>query len=413
MDNNKKLSIVRLTVGGAVALCLITLAVMFLYFTGLCVATPQGFDTEHSGTGLSIVSYSGDEETLIVPDYIGSKPVVKISEKAFYGNKTVKKAILPDTIKTVGNSAFANCTALKQVEFKSEYTTMGNSVFENSSVQEVKLPSKLRKITDNMFKNCKSVTKVTFPDNLMGIGNSAFQGCTSIKSMIIGGDVKKIGKNAFADCGENFRLSSTIGSETEKYALENTIDYTPCNDYYEVYNVYPLYTGSNRLNSQTVSEGRRGVLSYTPSKTGYYRVSVEESGVSLKITSVLRSARLTTIRNSRNDYMAYFEGGSQYLMPVSTTETTDYVINIQPVSKALVNTYKKAENLLNGKGSISLVAGTPLKTDHYSSAETVAEVSTTTTLTKVKDYYVESPNSVWYQIETNSNGSKQSRWFKA
>lgn len=411
----QKLSVFRIAVGGGIGLCALALIIMFFYYTGLFVPDPAGYDTERSGTGLKIVSFTGEDSNVKIPDHIGSKPVVEIGENAFQNNSAINKVTVPDTVKKVGDKAFADCKNLETVEFKAEFTTMGSSVFENSAVSQVELPSKLRKISDSMFKNCKNVTKVTFPDNLMGIGKCAFQGCTAINSMIIGGEVKKIGKDAFADCGTDFKISSVIGSVTEKYALENDIEYVPCNDYYEIYTIYPLYTGSNKLNSQDVSEGKRGLLCYTPSNSGYYRVTVENSEeVHFKITSALKSVQeCSEIRHNKDDYFTYFEAGSKYFIPVTSNILTDYVVDIQPVSKRLVDTYKEAEKLLKGKSSINLSAGTPLRTNHSNSSEVVAEVSTSTTLTQVKDYYIESQNNVWYKIETNSNGSKQSRWFKA
>ena len=286
------ISITRLIVASCIALVVLLLVFLFLYFTGIAVADPKGFDTRSKGSGVEVVSYDGNDRVVKIPSAVGSKQVVSIAQRAFYNNDRITKVVVPDTVKTVGDKVFSDCDNLKEVLFKSDYTSMGDAVFENSGVEKVVLPTKLRKITDNMFKNCKSVRQISFPDTLMGIGDNAFQGCTSIKNMILGGDIKKIGENAFADCGENFSLGSVIGSETERYALENEISYMPCNDYYEIYNIYPLYTGDNTFNSNRVSEGRRGLLSYTPEKTGYYRVSLDnEKYVKFKITSALSAVQ--------------------------------------------------------------------------------------------------------------------------
>lgn len=409
----KKFSLVRISVGVVITLCVLAVIIMFFYFTGIFVPDPSGFDTEISGSGVAIVSFSGDEKVVKIPSSVGSKKVVAVSEKAFYKNNNITKVVLPETIKTVGDKVFSECKNLKEVEFKSEYTSMGDGIFENSGIVKVSLPTKLRKITDNMFKDCKSVTQVSFPDNLMGIGDSAFEGCTSIKSMIIGGTVQKIGKNAFANCGDDFKLSSVIGSKTEKYAIDNDIQYTPCNDYYDIYEIYPLYTGDNIYNSQIVSENKGGVLRYTPSKTGYYRVSLHNDNMKFKITSVLDSLQVCSeIRGNKNDYIANFEEGSDYFIPVKALSFEDYRITVKPVSEAVMGLYKKGEKMVNGKGSIDLKAGTPLKLDHSSSADEVAEVNSDITLTKVIDYYVEDEKTIWYKIETKSNGTKQGRWFK-
>ncbi len=58
--------------------------------------------------------YTGSEENVIIA--VGVK---KISDKAFFGNKSVKKVVFPETLEIIGNDAFAGCDKLETVEFRS------------------------------------------------------------------------------------------------------------------------------------------------------------------------------------------------------------------------------------------------------------------------------------------------------
>ena len=52
--------------------------------------------------------------------------VTAIADKAFYGNKNVTKIVIPDTSKTIGKKAFANCPKLKTIVIKSTKLTSKN-----------------------------------------------------------------------------------------------------------------------------------------------------------------------------------------------------------------------------------------------------------------------------------------------
>ena len=85
---------------------------------------------------------------------------------------------ISDTVKEIGENAFADCKDL----------------------ESVKIPTSVTKIGAYAFKGCTSLKEVIIPDSVEEISEHAFDGCASVKDVTIGRGVEKIGKNAFANC---------------------------------------------------------------------------------------------------------------------------------------------------------------------------------------------------------------------
>ncbi|MBQ8121650.1 MAG: cell wall-binding repeat-containing protein [Ruminococcus sp.] len=124
---------------------------------------------------ISLTKYNGGGGTVTIPSTFEGRDVVSFGT-IFKGNKNIAKVIIPDTITSIADNAFNNCTNLTGV-------TIGSGV---------------KNIGDNAFYNCYSITSIAFPSGLTNIGNYAFYDCYSIKSLAIPGSVKAIGDYAFA-----------------------------------------------------------------------------------------------------------------------------------------------------------------------------------------------------------------------
>lgn len=99
-----------------------------------------------------LVNYTGDEETVTVPDNITA-----IGTGAFKNNTTVKNIILPGGITNIGSYAFSGCSALESVN----------------------LPENLIIIGEYAFYKCVSFTgDLSIPDSVESIGRRAFYGCS-------------------------------------------------------------------------------------------------------------------------------------------------------------------------------------------------------------------------------------------
>jgi len=96
---------------------------------------------------------------------------------------------------------------------------IGRKAFANTSIKNVTMPNSIISIGDMAFYNCTGLTTVTLPSDLETIGDNAFLGCALNCTVQIGASVNEIGETAFGGCNavfdvaaENQRYSSVDGS---------------------------------------------------------------------------------------------------------------------------------------------------------------------------------------------------------
>ena len=83
---------------------------------------------------------------------------------------------IPASVTTIADYAFSGVTGLKTVTFTGEnLTTIGEYAFKNSSISEISLPSKVKTIKYQAFKNCANLTNITLPEGLQEINAEAFE----------------------------------------------------------------------------------------------------------------------------------------------------------------------------------------------------------------------------------------------
>ncbi|MDE6746350.1 MAG: leucine-rich repeat domain-containing protein, partial [Oscillospiraceae bacterium] len=101
---------------------------------------------------ISICEYLGSDSEVIVPAEIDGLPVTVLEEYAFGGNETLTRVELPDSLITIGVSAFAFCKNLKSVV----------------------IPENVSEIGEEAFYSCESLESVSIPKNVSEIGEDAF-----------------------------------------------------------------------------------------------------------------------------------------------------------------------------------------------------------------------------------------------
>lgn len=94
---------------------------------------------DEKGGEMSLERVTGSFSVLNVPAEAEGIPVTRILKKAFLGKRTVKKIILPDCVKSVGDFCFAHCVNLSEIVMPVCVTGEG------------------------IFTGCKSLQKITLP----------------------------------------------------------------------------------------------------------------------------------------------------------------------------------------------------------------------------------------------------------
>ena len=92
-----------------------------------------------------------------------------------FRNQAVKSYIIPSSVTSIGDSAFAGC----------------------SSLSNIAIPSSVNSIGDKAFWDCCSLTSIVIPDSVTSIGDGAFCGCSSLKYISIPKSVICLNGNPF------------------------------------------------------------------------------------------------------------------------------------------------------------------------------------------------------------------------
>ena len=107
---------------------------------------------------------------------------------------------IPNGVRSIGNSAFYDCTNLASVTIPSSVVNLGESAFSQcSNLTSATIGNGITTIGDFTFEDCSSLTSVTIGNSVTTIGWSAFAGC-AIDSIILPNSLKTIENYAFADC---------------------------------------------------------------------------------------------------------------------------------------------------------------------------------------------------------------------
>ena len=140
--------------------------------------------------GSTLVKYRGTEKNVSVPDTVET-----IGESAFEGNTDIELVVLPKSVKQIEAYAFWGC----------------------SSLDTVVLGTGLKEVGDYAFANCKGLEQMTVPVNVRSIGIQAFVDCVNMKDITIPPEVTQIHETAFDGC---YRLTIHCepGSAADQYA---------------------------------------------------------------------------------------------------------------------------------------------------------------------------------------------------
>ena len=232
-------------------------------------------------------------------DIGGDLSKIEIIGKDCFSGCTALTHLNMPILKIIESSAFANCTALKQI------------------TDDPTLPIKATDYGDKAFQNCSEL-KFTLTGDISTIGASAFQnsGVTSLSlNGMVGGTVV-IGNSAFADCA-NLK-SAVINSQDAKKFSVGTGVFTNCPILEKASYDGPLVTASMFKNCPKLNdiklladvinanafEGCSSIQSLINKNDGTLLIAKEIDGAAFKGCSALI--------NSSADANTIFKGSQQY-----------------------------------------------------------------------------------------------------
>ncbi len=142
--------------------------------------------------------------------------VTSIGNYAFERCSGLTSIEIPNSVTSIGSSAFEYCSGLKKVIVKDIAAWCGikfSDVYSNplsnakhlysdeeTEIANLIIPNSVTSIGSSAFSGCSGLTSVTIPNSVTSIGSSAFYGCSGLTSIIIPNSVTSIGNSAFSEC---------------------------------------------------------------------------------------------------------------------------------------------------------------------------------------------------------------------
>ena len=207
-------------------------------FSEMVVELVPGTENEYI-----ITKYTGNATTLVFAESYkteGSK-IVGIAANFLKGNENVVSVTLPDTVATIGASAFENCVNLASVNMPTALTAVNEYTFKNTAITSAKLPNAITVIGKGAFDGCSALAELGIPSSLTTLGDRAFAG-TKIRTVSLPRNVATIGDEVFKDCTS--LLSVTLQGAAPTVGKDLITNTTPLN----CLHVLELYAGETGFN---------------------------------------------------------------------------------------------------------------------------------------------------------------------
>lgn len=165
--------------------------------------------------------------TITIPNSVNT-----IGESAFFECTGLSSITIGNSISYIGNYAFAGLRRLTSI-YIDDIEAWCNILFSNNlsnplssadsiyingeNITDIIIPNGVKSIGNYAFYGCDALTSVTIPNSLTNIGESAFAYCDGLTSISIPNSVVNIEDDAFKGC--HYLENVTIGISVENIGM--------------------------------------------------------------------------------------------------------------------------------------------------------------------------------------------------
>ena len=161
------------------------------------------FSDNGDGTLTAVRCVDRQADDLDIQFEAGACPVVAIAPRAFEGCAALRRVILPESLRQIGEMAFSGCSHLRLLT----------------------IPGGVQRVGTLAFAKCSQLERVRIEPGVVQLGPSCFSKCAALKRVEMPASVTQIGGCAFFGCSKELRLYGAEDAPAAQYARLNGLTF--------------------------------------------------------------------------------------------------------------------------------------------------------------------------------------------
>ena len=161
------------------------------------------FSDNGDGTLTAVRCVDRQADDLDIQFEAGACPVVAIAPRAFEGCAALRRVILPENLRQIGEMAFSGCSHLRLLT----------------------IPGGVQRVGTLAFAKCSQLERVRIEPGVVQLGPSCFSKCAALKRVEMPASVTQIGGGAFFGCSKELRLYGAEDAPAAQYARLNGLTF--------------------------------------------------------------------------------------------------------------------------------------------------------------------------------------------
>lgn len=268
----------------------------------------------------AIVTHDGNPNTSnSYCGYLGKSYSIPSAITPFGGNQ--KYVVI-----AIADSAFYRAIQMVSVTIPNSITSIGNSAFYGCKITSITIPNSVTSIGSRAFEYCTGLKSVKIPNSVTSIDDYAFQECTGLTSLEIGTGVTSLGYRAFSRCTG---LASVYISDISAW----------CNFEFELgsnplYYAENLYLNNEKVTDLVIPEGVDSIKSYVfHNCLSLTSITIPNSVISIGVSAFsyctnLKSATVSNgVTSIANGTFSNCTGLTSITIPNGVKSIGDYAFN--------------------------------------------------------------------------------------